>query len=274
MKILSVGNSFSVDSQRYVIDIFKADGIQIQLGNLYIGGCSLEQHCANIQSGEPVYAYFKDNIQIGSASILTGLRDENWDIVTLQQASHLSGMPETYYPYIETLAAYVRQNCPQAKIYINETWAYEYDSTHHAFINYNSDRFEMHERLSKAYAQARERINAGFIPVGEAVSIARGNDEFCPEKGGLPLTRDGFHLSYVLGRYLAGAVWYETLTGKSILENSFIPAAQQYLGTDPVTHNLLYGDIPNTQASAQQLKLLKDACHQACMRCAVRCGKE
>ena len=32
----------------------------------------------------------------------------------------------------------------------------------------------------------------------------------------MSLCRDGFHMSLVYGRYLLGAVWYETLTGQSV----------------------------------------------------------
>ena len=271
MRILSIGNSFSVDCQRYVSDIAEADNVSVELGNLYIGGCSLEQHCTNIESAALCYEYFKNNVSMGSASIQTGLKDNDWDIITLQQASHFSGIPDTYYPYIETLASFVRQQCPNAKLYINETWAYEYNSTHSAFPNYQSDRQIMHERLFSAYSIAREKIASGFIPVGEAVRIARENVEFRPEDGGLPLTRDGFHLSYIPGRYLAAATWYETLTGNSILNNGFIPSAVAYAGTDRATCKPIYEPIPGTAATSEQLSLLKAACHKACTDFAVRC---
>ena len=51
MKVLSVGNSFSVDCQRYVREIAAGNGKEITLGNLYIGGCSLERHCENMEIG-------------------------------------------------------------------------------------------------------------------------------------------------------------------------------------------------------------------------------
>lgn len=42
--------------------------------------------------------------------------------------------------------------------------------------------------------------------------------------GKIRLNRDGFHMSNY-GRYLIGCVWFETLTGKSVIGNTFIPGA-------------------------------------------------
>ena len=49
MKILSIGNSFSQDAQRYLHELAKAEGVDIQTQNLYIGGCSLETHYQNMK---------------------------------------------------------------------------------------------------------------------------------------------------------------------------------------------------------------------------------
>ncbi|MGN1128615.1 MAG: DUF4886 domain-containing protein, partial [Candidatus Flemingiibacterium sp.] len=44
LKVLSIGNSFSQDAQRWLHDIAAADGVELLAKNLYIGGCSLERH--------------------------------------------------------------------------------------------------------------------------------------------------------------------------------------------------------------------------------------
>ena len=48
------------------------------------------------------------------------------------------------------------------------------------------------------------------IPNGEAVEAARDLPEF---QGDLNINRDGFHLSYNYGRYLAGLTMYGFFTG-------------------------------------------------------------
>lgn len=52
MNILSIGNSFSKDAHRYLHQIARADGMDIQACNLYIGGCSLGTHYRNMLSEE------------------------------------------------------------------------------------------------------------------------------------------------------------------------------------------------------------------------------
>ena len=49
VKILAIGNSFSDDAMEHLAVILKGAGVEnISLGNLYIGGCSLETHYNNI----------------------------------------------------------------------------------------------------------------------------------------------------------------------------------------------------------------------------------
>lgn len=43
MKLLSIGNSFSTDAQRWLRDLAAAEGHDLYCVNLYIPGCSLEQ---------------------------------------------------------------------------------------------------------------------------------------------------------------------------------------------------------------------------------------
>lgn len=257
MKILSIGNSFSVDSQRWVRDIAAAGNENFELGDLYIGGCSLERHRENKMSGLPAYEYFRNNVSFGAASLRAGLLDEDWDVITLQQASHFSGVESTYFPYINELAEYVRSVVPGAKLYLNQTWAYEYNSTHPAFVNYDSNRFVMHERLTAAYKKAAESIGAEILPVGKAISLARSSELFDPERGGTPLTRDGFHLSYLLGRWVAGAVWYEKLSGKDIRKNTFLPLNYEYLGKNT------FRPLPDSYPAAGQMELLRECVHTA-----------
>ena len=46
VKILAIGNSFSQDATRYMKEIAQSMGLEMLVVNLYIGGCSLEQHAS------------------------------------------------------------------------------------------------------------------------------------------------------------------------------------------------------------------------------------
>ena len=49
LRILAVGNSFSEDATYYLHQILEIAGVENQVVNLYIGGCSLEKHWRNIE---------------------------------------------------------------------------------------------------------------------------------------------------------------------------------------------------------------------------------
>mgnify|MGYP000197216844 FL=1 len=107
----------------------------------------------------------------------------------------------------------------------------------------------MFSALKDAYKQASEALKARIIPCGEAMQKARSFSLFDYANGGKSLCRDGFHASIPQGRYLLGAVWYEVLTGKSILENPYVPVDKETRSPIP----------------EDELKVLKQCAHEAVM---------
>ena len=60
IKVLAIGNSFSQDAvEQYLHELGEAEGITMIIGNMFIGGCSLERHVQNIRNNAPAYAYRK-----------------------------------------------------------------------------------------------------------------------------------------------------------------------------------------------------------------------
>ena len=57
MKILSIGNSFSQDAQRYLHRLAKNEGVDMKTVNLYIGGCPLRSHYLNILDDTVAYEF-------------------------------------------------------------------------------------------------------------------------------------------------------------------------------------------------------------------------
>ena len=195
LRILSVANSFGVDAvEQNLHDIALADGHVLIIGNMYIGGCSLERHYNNSVSGSTDYSYRK----VGADGILTkrpettldySLRDEPWDIVIFHQASPLCGLPETYEPFLTKLIAYARAHTPKkSKIMINQTWAYAVDATHEKFGTYGHSQEKMYEALCDAYSKAAKKHKLELIPSGTAVQNSRGT--FNQDN----VTRDGYHM--------------------------------------------------------------------------------
>jgi len=215
LKILAIGNSFSQDATEYLYDVAKAEGItNLVIGRLNYGGCSLERHVNYANTGEGAYYYEKNTTGkwelTENATLLDGLLDEDWDIITMQQNSSNSGLPETYEGHLEQLISYVNEQKtnPNAKLIWHMTWAYQGDSTHEAFPRYDSNQMTMYTKIKETVNQVilPNSAFAAVFPVGTAIQNARTT--FFGDN----LTRDGFHLSY-LGRLVASYTWYAVLTG-------------------------------------------------------------
>ena len=143
LRILGVGNSFTDDGMMYLPFVLQAAGIKnVVLGRLYIGGCTLERQVKEYESNSPSYVYTKS---VGNnwttisknATLLDGLLDEKWDILVVQQASGVSGMYESYQPWLDRLIEILRFNCRNAGATIawQQTWAYSTNSNHPEYPN-------------------------------------------------------------------------------------------------------------------------------------------
>ena len=85
IKILAIGNSFSIDAMEYLWHILRAGRLEeVTLGNLYIPGCPVSLHADNIASDAHTYVYYKNTDGIWRAapdtSLAHGLADEAWDL--------------------------------------------------------------------------------------------------------------------------------------------------------------------------------------------------
>lgn len=218
MQILSIGNSFSQDAHRWLQKLAQAHGVEMELINLFVPGCSLEMHWNNVQSNEEAYDLEPNgNPCERKISILEALRLRAWDVITVQQVSSTSGIYESYEPYLSQLVELVKKECPAAKLYFHQTWAYETDATHSSFVKYNQDQGEMYRRIKETSEIAAASIGAALIPAGEVIQTLRDTvPEFDYQNGGLSLCRDGFHLSLDYGRFAAAATWLRTIAGQEI----------------------------------------------------------
>ena len=226
LKLLAIGNSFSEDAiEQNLFELAAATGHQMIIGNMYIGGCSLERHWGNAQSNKPDYDYRKIGIdgkmtRTANYTLDKALRDEQWDYVSLQQVSQLSGMYSSFQPHLDSLIAYVRARVPATtKLIWHVTWAYAQNSTHGGFANYDRNQDKMYRAIVEG-AQRLKKENAQFslfVPVGTAIQNARTSFV------GDHLNRDGFHLDLVLGRYTAACTWFECLFGTKVVGNRYAP---------------------------------------------------
>ena len=224
IKILAIGNSFSDDCMEYVYDILKSVGVaEVKLGNLYIGGCSLSMHVENAKGDIPAYEYRVNtdgewkttpNFKMSDAIL-----SEEWDFIFTQQFSGQSGQTETYGD-LEILLAYVKGLAKGTPKYgWQMTWAYAQDTDHPWFAKYDENQGTMYESIVKS-VQENVVTNADIyavIPSGTVIQNMRSSYL------GDTLNRDGFHLSYDVGRYATGLATVRALTGLSIEKTVFAP---------------------------------------------------
>ena len=187
MRILSIGNSFSQDAQRYLNKIAERDSVDIQTVNLFIGGCSLETHHANLINNAPNYELEINGMSVGQkVSVCDMLKSDVWDYITLQQASKLSTNFDTYLPHIKVIADYIKNHCKKAKILIHQTWAYEEGSDKlHNDAGYKTSEGMLSD-ICKAYDNAFKTIKAdGIIPCGRAMTELSKNHNVKAYRDGL-----------------------------------------------------------------------------------------
>ena len=197
LRILAIGNSFSQDAvEQYLWNLFDEAGEEVIIGNMYIGGCSLERHWRNAQNNTADYEYRK--VVNGSKTNTKGytleraLADENWDYISLQQASDYSGMYDKYEPYLEDLIVYVREHAtnPHMKLMFHQTWAYAQNSTHQAFTNYGKDQMVMYEGIVDASRRSMETHPELEILIPCGTTIQNGRTTSVGDNW----NRDGYHV--------------------------------------------------------------------------------
>lgn len=243
LKVLAIGNSFSEDGiENYLYDLAKADGQQIIIGNMYIGGASIELHVKNSREDKASYSYRKvgldgKKITTKDVSISQAIADEDWDYISLQQASPFSGQHAVIMKDLPELIRYVTSlKKPHTKLVYHQTWAYQQDSEHKGFANYDNSQ----EKMYAAIVNATKKINKMndfdmVVPAGTAIQNARTSSQ------GDTYTRDGYHLELNFGRFTAACTWYEKLFGKDVRKNTYKPE----------------------QVTDKQAKIAKNAAHKA-----------
>lgn len=134
VKILAIGNSFSQDAvEQYLYEVANSAGIEVVIGNMYIGGCDLDKHLNNMKNDAAAYSYRKivkgNKTTREKAKISEVLADEKWNYISLQQASGKSGKYDTYNALGE-LITNISAAVPEATLVWHQTWAYASTSNH------------------------------------------------------------------------------------------------------------------------------------------------
>lgn len=226
MNILSVGNSFSQDTMALVPKILPSLGIsQFRISNLYIGGCSLNRHYNNAMNDTPGYTLYTNTGEGWTATenvaIAATIRETHWDIISIQHGTGDKSRytaPESYEKLLP-LIAYVRALAPaDTRIAFNMAWVADPESPHHEISSYGGDQAQMFQNLIALTRDLIAPLKELDIlsPAGTAIQNAR---PYISRR----LTRDYFHLSLDLGRYIAALTFLKALLGLPIEQVTWRP---------------------------------------------------
>ena len=200
LKVLAVGNSFSVCTQRELPQVAAAMGQELDLVTMTIGGCSFERHwtcctneadltyslawnrCGKARAPWPeLEKCLADTMRWNrkekkmtpgkGANLVNVLKAAKWDVVTVQQASHFSWQPASYRPWADDLIRRIKELAPQAEIVVQETWSYTpWDGR---LKKWGIDQNEMYAKLHRAYGDYASSHGYRVIPTGTAVQLWR-----------------------------------------------------------------------------------------------------
>ena len=272
LNILMIGNSFCSYYVQELWALGQAAGIPMRVCNVYYSGCRMGQHYNWWLTGESNYVFYTtegpERVGQTAKSLEWCLGQYDWDVISLQEGSgvfrvggEILPTEEAFARYetaYDTLVPYLQSQFPDAKFYWHHTWAYQvgYKRDGDSYtVTEKSQQDESHA-AQKAFAElVCERYGLTKVPTGDAWKIIRdgGYDKLCSRLGrdfyGEVNGGDYYHDGDIGGgQYLNACVWFETITGQSCIDTSYVPTYE----LDGETYGL------NIDAET-----LREAAHQA-----------
>ena len=243
--VLMIGNSFSSFFVDELYEMGKLAGIKMRLCRVYYSGCTVNQHWEWFRNGAANYKYYiydeKGKRSKSNFSLKDALRQENWDVITLQttggtlntsieETGKIESTIKKAGAAAKNLYDYLKEQFPSSAFYWHETWAFE--------VGYDRSNGKIPDKAAqdnmRLVTQAIQRPiaaenNAGIIPTGDAWYLARQNaivgDTLCVGSDKNNGLGDHYHDGDSGGgQYLNACVWFEVLTGKSCVGNTWRPS--------------------------------------------------
>lgn len=243
INILWFGHSYGVDSTELLPQIASEAGVEnLYIGRFVKGNCSLEEHydfylsdkAGRYSECAPGETEFKKVPK----SVREAVGNIKWDYVIFQNSLENEGRYETAQPYLDSLVAFVR-NTQKEKFgfepaigwnmfwpisRLREDGSNKLCTYRLSFYGNSSDRMWEEYMDATKMLVMETGINL-IIPTGTAVMNARATS--LNDADAKDFTRDGYHLSYDRGRYIAACTVFEKLIapliGQSVLGNTCRP---------------------------------------------------
>ena len=249
--LLMVGHSFCYYYVEELYHLAKAEGISIRVCNLYYSGRSLSTHYKRWIDGVSDYQLYEisddtGGVRVGqnNMGLESALAKYEWDYISLQAGTSnlLSDGAQSLFDanklYWESLLDYFIEQFPNARIGWHQSWANqanEYGKETSSLTPENQTRWadlidEYGILVTDYYNKPAGETVVQRINTGRAWQLCRedGYDYLCARLGktnsGMANAGDGYHDGDIGGaQYLNACVWFEILTGKSVVGNSYVP---------------------------------------------------
>lgn len=247
LRVLSIGNSYSLDALSYVPFIMEAVAPQVylKLGIMYIGGGSLEDFCNALDTNGFRYYWsygakpWDERLDVALPEVL---ESQPWDVITLQQQSNASRDYSTYQPYLNQLIAWLDANAAnehQHAWLITPSYPDNLDR-----LAPDTTSVQMFERILECVANVQNDTGIELLlPCGTAIQNARTTPldslgdlghlfDYLHLQDGIPCLIEAYAATAaLLARYgLDDNVWTDTtwvdwqwLVAKSIQEINGLP---------------------------------------------------
>ena len=265
--ILMVGNSFCYYYVEELVGIAEAAGVKMRVCNLYYSGCKMSQHYNWFNAGEAPYEFFettaeKGRVKTEGVTLEWALRQGDWDYMSIQSLNITTSDPVQLMAdnklYLDTFYGLFREEFPHATMLWHQTWSYAVGTAGNGTVTDLEKQTANHQRNHDVARLICEEYDLINVPSGDAwASIrAEGYDKLCGRIGkGVNHEGDYYHDGDVGGgQYLNAAVWFETITGQSVIGNTYRPV-YKYGGNEvPLNSEMTYERLQEAAHQAVQEK--------------------
>ncbi len=275
MNVFFVSNSTCYYFTDELYGLLTAAGYEdVTLALAYYSGCPLEKHYTWLQQDKAGYKLrIVDEKGIDMKpdySLRRAMNLKNWDVISFDNNNRTfaSGDAATAIdisePYFGKLHAYMKKNFPDARLMWHQVWAAEIGYSGAVEMTTKELRTKIYEAKRDVMHHMMKEYGVEGVPTGDAWEKIRdlplfttpisgtGQDRFtlCTriQKGKI---KDDFGHDGDIGggQYLNACVWFEILTGKSCVGNSFRPKYEL--------------DGKDLSLSEEKINLLQKTAHQA-----------
>lgn len=281
LNILMIGSSFCYYYVEELHGMLDATGIKAKVCNVYYSGCPLEKHWTWWKSGEANYDFYvtDENGRVGTKGVNLEycLAQENWDVISLQESTskiynegaqeHL----ESTKQYWSELMDYLMQQFPASRFLWHQPWTLQvdYGREGHPMTPELQDKNEKEIEdfaisLCDYYKGKVQRVNSG-----RAWQICRtkyGYDYLTCRIKKNNGEGDGYHDGDIGGgQYLNACVWYEIITGKSCLNNTYRPAYEATVILSDELNSKIKVNLDGTdfKLNDEMISILQNSAHEA-----------